>query len=157
MQSALVRCYCDILEFHRNTIQIFTRPMWEALFRYSWKGFELQFRYILDSLARQKSLFNSSKSKELVLGAKTSHEQAAIMDEEQWRLESIIDKINPPNSHADQNAASEQRKASQSGEWILQNEHLRAWRNVKVNVDSNPLLYINGIPGAGTNFIKFTF
>ena len=87
--------------------------------------------------------------------AETSHEQAANMDEEQWRLESIIDKINPPNCYADQNAASEQRKASQSGEWILQNEHLRAWRNV--NADSNPLLYINGIPGAGMDFKSNSF
>ena len=124
--------------------------MWEALFWYSWKEFEPQFRYILDSLARQKKLRNSGKSKGLVLEAETSHEQAANVDEEQWRLESIIDKINPPNCYADQNAASEQRKASQSGEWILQNEHLRAWRNV--NADLNPLLYINGIPGAGTDF-----
>jgi hypothetical protein len=103
-------------------------------------------------------LLNSSKSKGLVFGAETWHEPGAKMDEEQteqWRLESIIDKISSPNCHADQNAASEQRKESQSGRWILQNDHLRAWRNV--NAISNPLLYINGIPGAGTDFKSIHF
>ncbi|OXV06214.1 hypothetical protein Egran_06018 [Elaphomyces granulatus] len=71
--------------------------------------------------------------------------------EERWRLESVIDKINPQNCHADQNAASEQRTESQSGRWVLQNDDFQAWRNVN-NASSNPLLYINGIPGAGIDF-----
>jgi hypothetical protein len=140
--------------------------VWEALFQYSWKRFEPQFKCILDSLTGQKSLLNSDKSKELVLGAETLHVPAENhsegmksrcneADEEQWRLESVIDKINPPNCYADQNVASEHRKESQSGRWILQNNYFQAWHNI--NASSNPLLYINGIPGAGTNFESNSF
>jgi hypothetical protein len=140
--------------------------VWEALFQYSWRRFEPQFRCILDSLAAQKSLLNSDKSKELVLGAETLHVTAenhsegmknrhSEADEEQWRLEFVIDKINPPNCHADQNAASEHRKEIQSGRWILQNNYFQAWRNI--DASSNPLLYVNGIPGAGINFKSIHF
>jgi hypothetical protein len=127
--------------------------VWDALFRYSWKAFEPQFNCVLDSLARLKSLLNSEKSEELILEAENLSDgmknRCDQVDEERWQLESVIDKINPPNCHADQNAASEQRKESHSGRWVLQN--FRAWRNI-TNTGSNPLLYMNGIPGAGINF-----
>jgi hypothetical protein len=107
-------------------------------------------------------LLESEKSEELILEAQTLHGPAdnhsdrmknrcSQVDEERWRLESVIDKINPPNCHADQNAASEQRTESQSGRWVLQNDDFQAWCNVN-NASSNPLLYINGIPGAGIDF-----
>ncbi|KAN0068061.1 hypothetical protein V8E54_013989 [Elaphomyces granulatus] len=73
--------------------------------------------------------------------------QCNQVDEEWWQLKSIIDKIDAPNCDTDQNAASEQRKESQSGRWVLQNDDFQAWCNV-TNAGSNPLLYINGIPGA---------
>jgi hypothetical protein len=136
--------------------------VWEALFRYSWKAFNPQFKGLLDSLARQKSLLKSEKSEEFVLEAETSHgpaenhsdrmrNQCNQVDEEWWRLKSIIDKIDAPNCDTDQNAASEQRKESQSGRWVLQKDDFQAWCNV-TNAGSNPLLYINGIPGAGIGF-----
>jgi hypothetical protein len=107
-------------------------------------------------------LLKSEKSEEFVLEAETSRglaenhsdrmrHQCNQVDEEWWRLKSIIDKIDAPNCDTDQNAASEQRKESQSGRWLLQNDDFQAWCNV-TNAGSNPLLYINGIPGAGIGF-----
>jgi hypothetical protein len=136
--------------------------VWEPLFRYAWKAFNPQFKDVLDSIARQKSLLKSEKSEELVLETETLHgpaennsdgmrNQCNQVDEEWWRLKSIIDKIDAPNCDTDQNAASEQRKESQSGGWVLQIDDFQAWCNV-TNASSNPLLYINGIPGAGIGF-----
>jgi len=67
--------------------------------------------------------------------------------EKKKQLSTLFEKLNAPDSVLDQRAASEQRAGSQSGEWILQNSHFRRWSDVEIQ--SNPLLYIHGVPGAG--------
>jgi hypothetical protein len=137
--------------------------VWKKLFHSSWRTFNTQFKRILDSLARHKDLLESEKSTVTVMEVQTlrtfaesrfnemeSRFNDMAKEEKRRRLESVIDKINPPNCHTDQNAASEQRENTQSGKWLLGNDHFRAWCNV--NIDSNPLLYIHGIPGAGMDF-----
>jgi hypothetical protein len=59
----------------------------------------------------------------------------------------LIEKLKSPNYQLDQKAASEQRRRSKSGKWVLQNAHFRKWSEMDTN--NNPLLYIHGVPGAG--------
>ena len=61
----------------------------------------------------------------------------------------VTEKIRPPNSLADHEGALEIRlEYPESGKWILRHPYLKDWMDLTcTNV---PVLWINGIPGAGT-------
>jgi hypothetical protein len=125
------------------------------LFSSSWKIFETQFRCILDSLGRHKDLIESEKGTLAVFEAQRVRELAEAHFKEISELEkrkqltALIEKLNAPDYNLDHYVASEQRRRSQSGTWVLQNIHFRKWS--EMDAKSNPLLYIHGIPGAGTH------
>jgi hypothetical protein len=70
--------------------------------------------------------------------------------EKRKQLALLIEKLDVPNYQWDQYLASEQRRRSQSGAWVLQEAHFQEWS--ETDTHSNPLLYIHGIPGAGMHF-----
>ncbi|KAK2792536.1 hypothetical protein FQN51_001654 [Onygenales sp. PD_10] len=155
-RDALESYYCDILEFHFHAIGFLTRPKWKKLFHCSWKTFNTQFKRILDSLLRHKELLDSEKGTVTILEIQRLHEDANLRfdkmskEEARKRLETAMNKINAPNSQADQYAALEQRGKSESGKWILGNSNFKAWSAASVSM---PLLYINAIPGAGKTIL----
>jgi hypothetical protein len=59
----------------------------------------------------------------------------------------VIEKIRPPNCQIDQDSARETTSGSQTGQWILRHKKLQDWMNYQSTED--PLLWLNGIPGAG--------
>jgi hypothetical protein len=67
--------------------------------------------------------------------------------EKRKQLTVLIEKLNAPDYNLDHCMASEQRRRSQSGTWVLQDVHFRKWS--EMDTKSNPLLYIHGVPGAG--------
>jgi hypothetical protein len=67
--------------------------------------------------------------------------------EKKKELAVLNEKLNAPNYQSDQYVASQQRRRGKSGEWVLQSVHFRKWSGGDKN--SNPLLYIHGVPGAG--------
>jgi hypothetical protein len=80
-----------------------------------------------------------------------THFKEIVELEKKKQLAVLIEKLNAPSYQLDQNVASEQRRKSQSGEWVLQNVCFRRWSDVGTN--SNPLLYIHGVPGAGMHVL----
>jgi hypothetical protein len=59
----------------------------------------------------------------------------------------VIEKIRPPNCQIDQDSARETASGSQTRQWILRHKKLKDWMNYQSTED--PLLWLNGIPGAG--------
>lgn len=173
MRGALEHYFCDIVEFHHNAFKFVTRPGelscpfsslvlicylttgWKSLFRSSWKTFETQFRRILDSLARHKDLIESEKGTVTLFEIQDLNERTKLQLKETTGREQIrqvsvlLEKLNAPDYHLDQCAASEHRRGRSSGSWVLLDEKFLKWANI--SAEENPLLYIHGIPGAGTN------
>ncbi len=67
--------------------------------------------------------------------------------EKKKQLTLLVEKLDAPNCQLDQYLACEQRRGRQSGNWLLQDVHFREWSEIAT--DSNPLLYVHGVPGAG--------
>jgi hypothetical protein len=173
MRGALERYYCDIVEFHYYAFKFVTRPGepsypfsslvlirhittgWKKLFQFSWKTFETQFRRILDSLARHKELIESEKGTVTLLEIQGLHEitklqfEEIVGQEQMKQFSVLLEKLNAPNYHLDQCAASEHRRGRSSGSWVLLDEKFQKWADI--SAEENPLLYIHGIPGAGRN------
>jgi NACHT domain len=171
MQQALEYYYCDILDFHSHAIKSISRPGepsssfcnlvliccvsagWKKAFGIFWKSFETQFRRILDSLTRHKELIESEKGtatlwevRKLREVAETDMEVRADR-EQQEHLSRLLEKLNAPDYRFDQKVASNHRRGSSSGLWVLQDEKYQKW--FSLGFEENPLLYIHGIPGAG--------
>ena len=80
--------------------------------------------------------------------AQSSFEDAAKA-ERLRRLLAVIEKINAPSTLADHEAFTELRQEyPASGRWILQHPFFRNWKDF--TCPHADLLWINGIPGAGT-------
>lgn len=164
-----LRYFCDILEFHHNALKFLNRPGtvisysdakynqlietgWKRLFTAFWRTFETRFRCILDSLARHKDLIESEKLTVALVEAQRAREIAgshleAMQDiESKKQLTTVLDRLEAPDYQIDHYAASEQRRRSHSGKWIFRHKAFLEW----ADTHGNPLLYINGIPGAGT-------
>jgi hypothetical protein len=109
--------------------------------------FNSNFKRILDSLQRHKDIIEGEKSSLTVYEIQTLRDDEAARFNE-TRLDRILDKINAPNCYLDQETSLEHRENSHSGKWVLDHEKFKQWRNAPAG--SNPLLYIHGIPGAGT-------
>lgn len=121
---------------------------WKQLFHSSWKTFNSQFRRILDSLERHKNFIESEKSTLAVQEIQMLRDDEAARFHE-LRLNTMLDKIDAPNSYIDQDNMSECRHNAESGNWVFNDKIFQQWREVLEG--SNPLLYIHGIPGAGVS------
>ncbi|KAK5631888.1 hypothetical protein RRF57_007602 [Xylaria bambusicola] len=53
--------YCDVLDFHRNALDVFSRPAWKTVFHSSWRTFKTRFGPILNSLKRHRELISDEK------------------------------------------------------------------------------------------------
>ncbi|KAJ4007424.1 hypothetical protein NW766_010109 [Fusarium irregulare] len=53
--------YCDILEFHSNALDVFSRSGWKILFHSAWKTFKTLFDPILKSLERHRIMLSEEK------------------------------------------------------------------------------------------------
>ncbi len=130
------------------------RTAWKQFFRSSWKTFNTNFQCILSNLSRHKNLIESQASlaeyeqaKLARLAAQNSFEQTA-KGEKSRRLTAVIEKVHPPNILNDHEQAVEVRQEyPETGRWILRSDQLKRWMD-PLTTDV-PVLWVNGIPGAG--------
>jgi len=101
---------------------------------------------LLESEKGTVAVFEAQRIRELT----ESHIEELSELERKKQLTALIEKLNAPNYQLDHDVASEQHRRFQSGEWLLQNVHFQKWS--ETGADNNPLLYIHGVPGAGTHY-----
>ncbi|KAK8876959.1 hypothetical protein PGQ11_001905 [Apiospora arundinis] len=66
--EVLEKYFCDILEFHRNAMDVFGRPGWKTCFDSIWKTFRSRFSPILESLKRHRALLMDERLNAIMLG-----------------------------------------------------------------------------------------
>ena len=96
----------------------------------------------------QASLVEYEQSETARLSAQNSFEVIAKAEILRRSL-AVTEKIHPPNTLTDHEGAAEIRQDyPDSGRWILRHAALRDWMDFRrPNI---PVLWVNGIPGAGT-------
>ncbi|KAI1325418.1 hypothetical protein F5Y16DRAFT_422846 [Xylariaceae sp. FL0255] len=73
--EVLEKYFYDILEFHRNALDVFARPAWLKWFGTTWKTFRTKFKPILESLKRHRELLHDMKADAAVLEIQTTRSQ----------------------------------------------------------------------------------
>ena len=124
------------------------------MFRACWKTFRSRFRPVLENLRRHKALIETQASLyqfeeiQRMRVAAEAEFQAFREAEDLRRRRAVQDWLSAANTELDQEIKATVR-ADYPGvcRWILDNKSVQAWRGLSSR--SSPLLWVNGIPGAG--------
>jgi hypothetical protein len=104
----------------------------------------------LVELQASLSEFQTAKQARIRAGLefKAAEEQRAV-----WRKHHVLSWLNAPDTSVSQEAGVNARRGRpNTGRWLLQRDIYRVWSNP--NSSAAQLIWINGIPGAGTSDIK---
>ncbi|KAK3986135.1 hypothetical protein QBC44DRAFT_373441 [Cladorrhinum sp. PSN332] len=171
--------YCDVLEFHRKALDVFSRSNWKIIFHSSWKTFQSHFGGTLAKLKRHQQLLSdetitatvhgvlhlgqsvqsvedkldemSRKLEQLHLGVDENgrFQQKKQLEE---KRQFVFSKLNAPDYHTDLEIAFKERGGSDHGDWILSDCTFSNWLELSGSDDSKTL-YIHGIPGTGKTIL----
>ncbi|KAI8650419.1 hypothetical protein NCS57_01375600 [Fusarium keratoplasticum] len=61
LREVLERCFHDILEFHKEALEVFSRTGWKRYFDCAWNTFKTRCKPIIDSLKRHRILLSDEK------------------------------------------------------------------------------------------------
>lgn len=128
--------------------------MWQQFFKALWKSFDAEFADILRNLRAHMALIEAQATvaqfaEILATRASVEFEFDRSREEEVRRRRVMCHQwLAAANFGADQETYARIRhEYTGTGEWLLQKNRFRSWFDP--NFCSTPLLWMNGIPGAG--------
>ncbi|KAH7022148.1 hypothetical protein EDB80DRAFT_694105 [Ilyonectria destructans] len=159
MRTVLALIYKDILEFHSCAMKHFRKPMWKQMFQAVWRGFTLKLEELKDNMRRHRHLVESQASIVLFEETQTLRRlaeekfQGLQNDYLRQRLPEVMRWLSPYNSKLQHDKCTKD-KFPGSGEWLLAERGFKNWFDPFFC--STPLLWLNGIPGAGKTVLAST-
>ncbi|KAF2993562.1 hypothetical protein E8E14_000024, partial [Neopestalotiopsis sp. 37M] len=162
--------YCDVLEFNKSALEVFSRPAWQTVFRSTWKTFKTNFGPVLSNFKWHQKLLSEEKITALMsemqsmksatedglrqlskdLSFMVIQDQAKILAEknERWSQQRRIlrDELSSPDYFHDQEHSLAILRDSSSGDWIANEATFKSWSDRSST--QSPLIFLNGIPGA---------
>ncbi|CAG8962046.1 hypothetical protein HYFRA_00005088 [Hymenoscyphus fraxineus] len=157
MMDILIVLYKDILGFHKHAVLQFQQRHWQGLFSASWRDFTTTINHISRNLKRHRMLMESGGSFEDFEMTQNSRQSAIntfrkqITEEESLRRETVKAWLCPFSCETQQDAHRITRSVCQDpGRWLIDDLRLQNWLDIYC---SNPLLWLNGKPGAGKTIL----
>ncbi|PMD12225.1 hypothetical protein NA56DRAFT_756767 [Hyaloscypha hepaticicola] len=158
MRKVLALIYSDILEFHKKALKYFRQRTWRQLFNATWKTFRTEFSGLLVNIQRHGRLVESQANlvefeqlfHQMEMGrvAAKADFQRRKEEEERNRRIAVRNWLSAASTDVDQERGVSVRKHNPgSGRWLLGNNQVQGWFNPEFC--SAPVVWINGIPGAG--------
>ncbi|KAF2141617.1 uncharacterized protein K452DRAFT_271241 [Aplosporella prunicola CBS 121167] len=154
MRKVLTMMYENLLDFHQEALRYFRRRAWDKLFQATWRGFTSRIDEIVRNMHRHQDLLHTQANivefEEIIkIRAKIDADFQISREEQQGRQRSAIQHwLSAASSEVIQEKGCEVRAACpSSGHWFLADSRVLKWFNP--NFCTTPLLWLNGIPGAG--------
>ncbi|KAJ4218040.1 hypothetical protein NW759_008634 [Fusarium solani] len=76
LREVLESCFHDILEFHKEALDVFTRTGWKAYLDSAWRGFKTRCKPIIDSLKRHRTLLSDEKLTAAIIEVQQARREA---------------------------------------------------------------------------------
>ncbi|KAI0898910.1 putative zinc finger protein [Annulohypoxylon nitens] len=159
MVGILSDIYTDILEFQIIIIRYFQQPEWQRVFAESWSTCNDRFPSIAARIEHRRSLIESEASPSRIEEEKKRIQREREEVDGQFgerdlhRSRDVYNWLKATNMETYQNDFSNIRKEYPgTGRWLLENLSFHEWFNPKFPTIP-PLLWINGMPGAGKTFL----
>ncbi|KAI0157994.1 putative zinc finger protein [Hypoxylon sp. FL1284] len=158
MVRVLALIYDDVLKFQRIILRYFQQPhysVWQAVFGESWKTCKSRFSSIIHSIAQHRSLVESRATSSRIEEYQENIQQSRQIEEIRFneqnsrRVRDVLSWLRPTNVADDQAALVKAREDYPgTGKWLLGNSLFNEWFDPQFPIIP-PLLWLNGIPGAG--------
>jgi hypothetical protein len=176
MCRILFLIYEKILEFHHIALDYFQQPRlyhfffpavpifrlanghyteWKQLFKDTWNTPKFHFSSIISEIGRHRSLVESEASPSQIEDFHESqrtedrHFETEMKDEDLKRYQAVYNWLRATNMDTDHYRFSEIRKGNPgTGKLLLENQTFKKWFDPQFPAIP-PLLWLNGIPGAG--------
>ncbi|KAI1147252.1 putative zinc finger protein [Nemania diffusa] len=149
----------DILKFHRILLRYFQRPQWQSVFSETWDVCKSRFSSIIHNIARHRSLIESQANPsqiEEVRGqslASRKIQNDQLDEQDLQRIRDVNNWLRAPNVEVDQNNYTKARaEYPATGKWLLGTTLFKEWFDPQFAAIP-PLLWLNGIPGAGKTIL----
>ena len=130
------------------------------MFRATWNHFDTTFKSTLSNLQRHQQLVKNRAALVEYQNAKSARAQALKAYEHQEEYEMarrktlLLSWLSAADSRIDQERGVDARRETpQSCQWLFGEDKFRAWADPLVTC--SPLLWINGMPGAGELCLNF--
>jgi hypothetical protein len=129
---------------------------WKTVFKSMWKSFDTEFRGILQSLERHKDLVEQQTH----IAHYQEHQATTVIFHENWAQQIKVEKekrlvavqnwlvVGPQakDDHAEHQRIRDEYPTTAA--WIFKHDYVKDW--VEADLPESPLLWMHGIPGAGT-------
>ncbi|KAI1175182.1 putative zinc finger protein [Nemania sp. FL0916] len=157
--DVLPNIYKTILNFQLDLLRYFEQEEWRALFNETWDTHRRRATRRILETDKYKSLIESKSSSSTVQDTQRDIQQSRqteddrIDEQDLQRLREVSNWLNAAtvcNDH-NRNVSARENKPS-SGRWLLDNAIFANWFDPKFPAIP-PLLWINGIPGAGKSVL----
>ncbi|KAI6776492.1 hypothetical protein HG530_000437 [Fusarium avenaceum] len=172
--------FSDILCFHRCVLDVFSRPNWKRLFKWTWGSFKRQIKPIIESLRRRQEYLSDDKLQlhSILQGVQDSDiharsqfrqleagldnirttladEQLIAKTSQDREMRAFLErKLHVSNLTTDYLLDSPELSIETSGHWIFSNSEFRFWE--ARDTQQNKVLFLNGCPGAGKSTLAKT-
>ncbi|KAF2973525.1 hypothetical protein GQX73_g157 [Xylaria multiplex] len=150
--------YSDVLWFHRELLQHLTKREWKALFLSTWGDFATCLDQISENIARNHRLIKSNvsyKDLEEIQNIRASSIQTFKTNktaQDISRRATIMQWLFSYNCELDQARHRKMRSICKTpGAWLLRDSRFKEWSSTEFC--SSPILWLNGIPGAGKTIL----
>ncbi|KAH8586238.1 hypothetical protein B0O99DRAFT_644911 [Bisporella sp. PMI_857] len=158
MRDVLVMMYKDILCFHRDAIPHFKQRHWKRFFEASWKVFAPAIDHIERNLEHYRRLVTSRVSITEFEAIQNHRQTTTNTFEKQMKDHNALrqDTVKAWLRHFDCKGQQESYRDTRSicrdpGRWLLNHPLIQDWFNP--DFCPEPLLWLNGIPGAGKTIL----
>jgi len=182
LQEIVGLIYKDILDFHRKAMKHFKQRglfiyvfsgnwlpanncvAWKKLYTATWRTFRTDFSAIIANLQAHRRLLDSQAIflgiQEIMKVMKELHEARSVLNDDCERRKeedfnrrqlAVVSWLSAADSASDhEHALSVHESEPHSGQWLFQQGEIKDWMDP--SSASEPFLWINGKPGAGTSF-----
>ncbi|VUC22967.1 unnamed protein product [Clonostachys rosea] len=155
LQTIISDVYQNIQQFHALVLEYFRYPRWEECFTQTWERRKDRFTNQINKIAQDQSLIvgliGASRIEETRLQIQEGQQETENrFNEEELRQERTVHEwLKASDVEVDHHNLCQLREQyPDSGRWLLQNTTFSQWFDQRFP-PIPPLLWINGIPGAG--------
>lgn len=162
MQSVLESMWSVILQFHKEALKVLSKNTLKQIFRSVWGDFRSRFKPMLDELKGLKGLVESKATQLHITQYNNDRDKlfAALASTQKNESREAFDRVRNWISAANQDRefekhqrvlkSVENKTQKRGGQWILGHEKMKNWLGQSLR---SPILWVNGIPGAGKSVL----
>ncbi|KAI3335699.1 putative zinc finger protein [Ustulina deusta] len=159
MVRILSNIYEDVLKFQRIILRYFQQPQWQQVFSESWDTCKSRFSSIILNIAQHRSLIESQATLSEIEAVQENIQQSRqiqnrqLDDQDLQRIRDVHNWLRATNVEVDQdNHAKARAEYPGTGRWLIETALFQDWFNPRFPTIP-PLLWLNGIPGAGKTIL----